>query len=187
MKTPFIPACLLLALGGPLAAQTPNPSPSPAPAEEALPRPAEDWAGPAPAIDGGGKAPLDAIKLQADSGSYDGQRQLATYSGNVIIEQGRMKLWGNKVLIYFSNGRVQKVEAQGAPVKFVYKPKNEPEILGRGNSVVYDVPRDQISIKGSAYIKQGANETRAVNLTYDLKREYLKTQRVNMIFVPSKK
>ncbi len=175
----------------PAASATGNPTASPA---AAVPMPApsdfpnldtEDSEASAPATPP--HDPMAAIKLQADSGEYDGKRQLATYSGNVIIEQGLMKLRANKVLIFFAKNKVSKIQGLGNPVKFTYRPKNQPEIIGQGNDVVYDVASDRVMVKGSAYIRQGVNETRASNISYDLRREYLKTGRVNMIFQPSKK
>lgn len=128
----------------------------------------------------------EPIKLKADSGEYDGIKQVATYSGNVEIEQANMKLNGDKVLVYFQDNEVIKVEAYGRPAKFAYKPDNEPTIHGQSNFMQYDVKNKKVSMKGNAKIKQGVNQTTASSLNYDLKKERVKSSQVQMIFQPKK-
>ncbi|MDO4643233.1 MAG: lipopolysaccharide transport periplasmic protein LptA [Cardiobacteriaceae bacterium] len=127
------------------------------------------------------------INLKADSGEYDANAGVATYSGNVVITQGEMNLKGDKVVIKLVNEQITTIEAWGKPASFHYVPAKEPPIDGSGQYMKYSVPTSTVEIDKNAHVKQDKNETRADHLVYDLKKENVKGRGVNMTFQPKTK
>ena len=112
------------------------------------------------------------INLKADSGEYDANTGVATYTGHVVITQGEMNLKGDRVTIRLQDGKIHT---------------SEPPIDGSGNHMKYTVPTSTVEINKNAHVKQDKNETRADHLTYNLKSESVKGRGVNMTFQPKTK
>ncbi|SUO95367.1 lipopolysaccharide transport periplasmic protein LptA [Suttonella ornithocola] len=124
------------------------------------------------------------ISLTADSGEYDANADKATYTGNVVITQGEMKLTGDKVVISIKDGEVTMIESWGNLATFHYAPANEPPIDGKAKYLKYTIATSTVDMDKNAWVKQQKNETRAEHLSYNLKAEKIKGQRVNMTLFP---
>lgn len=131
----------------------------------------------------------NALTLRADAGEIDFKNGTAVYTGNVEIAQGGMKVTGQQVTAKTDGeSALQHVEATGKPATFRYQPPNEPEIIGEANRLTYDLKKQLLTLEGNAKIRQGDHQTTAQSLSYDLKREKLRSQNVHIIYqVPAKK
>ena len=127
------------------------------------------------------------INLKADSGEYDANAGIATYTGNVVVTQGEMNLKGDKITIRLQDGKIHTIESWGNPTTFHYVPAKEPPIDGSGKYMKYTVPTSTVEINQNAHVKQDKNETRADHLTYNLKQERVSGRGVNMTFQPKTK
>ena len=127
------------------------------------------------------------INLKADSGEYDANAGIATYTGNVVVTQGEMNLKGDKIVIRLQEGKIHSIESWGKPTTFHYVPAKEPPIDGSGQYMKYTVPTSTVEIDKNAHVIQDKNETRADHITYDLKREHVTGRGVNMTFQPKTK
>ena len=127
------------------------------------------------------------INLKADSGEYDANTGIATYTGHVVVTQGEMNLKGDKIVIRLQEGKIHSIESWGKPTTFHYVPAKEPPIDGSGQYMKYTVPTSTVEIDKNAHVKQDKNETRADHLTYNLKSESVKGRGVNMTFQPKTK
>ncbi|MDO4435677.1 MAG: lipopolysaccharide transport periplasmic protein LptA [Cardiobacteriaceae bacterium] len=130
----------------------------------------------------------NAITLRADQGEIDFKNGTAVYTGHVEIAQGGLKVTGDKVTAKINaDDKLQTIEASGKPATFRYQPPKEPTILGEGQRLHYDVDKQLLTLEGNAKIQQGDHQTTAHSLSYDLKREKLRSQKVEMIYqVPTK-
>ena len=127
------------------------------------------------------------INLKADSGEYDANAGIATYTGNVVVTQGEMNLKGDKIVIRLQEGKIHSIESWGKPTTFHYVPAKEPPIDGSGQYMKYTVLTSTVEIDKNAHVKQDKNETRADHLTYNLKQERVSGRGVNMTFQPKTK
>ena len=125
------------------------------------------------------------VDLIADQGEYDGATGVATYTGNVVITQGDMKLTGDKVVIHTQGGKISSVESWGNLATFHYVPANEPAVDGKGKYMKYNVPGGVVDIEGEAYVKQAQNDTHGDTLSYNLNSEIVTGKRVKMSFLPA--
>src|SRR5690606_39653246 len=56
------------------------------------------------------------IRIQANAATLDDNKNLAVYTGNVIITQGSMRLTGSRVTLTLdNNGEAQKLVSTGSP------------------------------------------------------------------------
>lgn len=124
------------------------------------------------------------IELRADHAVYDANKNIATYTGNVEITQGKMLLNGEKVVIALKNGEVTQIESWGELAYFHCAPAEKPPIDGKGRYMIYRVGPQTIDIDGKAWIKQEDNVTTADHLTYYLKKELVQGQNINMTLNP---
>ncbi len=58
------------------------------------------------------------IYLEADSVEIDEVSGVSTYQGNVIVTQGSLKLWADKMWIHRKNGITEKIVTRGEPTHF---------------------------------------------------------------------
>lgn len=75
------------------------------------------------------------ITLLADRATFNERTGVTTYSGNVIIEQGTMKLQANSIVANLNNKRqISLITATGSPAQFQQKwirPKVLPKVRRR--------------------------------------------------------
>ena len=124
------------------------------------------------------------IELRADHAVYDANEDIATYTGNVEITQGKMLLKGEKVVITLKDGEVTRIESWGDLAYFHYVPPAKPPIDGKGRYMIYRVGPQILDIDGEAWIKQEDNVTNAEHLTYYLQKERVQGRRIDMTLIP---
>lgn len=126
------------------------------------------------------------IELTADQAEYDHNTGIATYIGNVHIQQGEMFIKGDKVIIHIVDSKANLMDAWGKPAVFHYVPKNNPPIDGKGNHLQYDIPKQMLYINGEAWLDEGGNQTRADSLNYDIDKKRVHGKRVSITYLPNK-
>ena len=161
-------AALLLALGGPVAAQKKTGAILPG---------------------GNSNKPIaiEAVKLD-----YFDKEQKLIYTGSVVATQGDAKLKASVLTIFLapkagtsgggtpsSANQVQRMLATG-PVTLV-----QCDQVGTGDNGVYDKPSDTVVLTGNVTLSQGPNVTKGDRLTYDLKSgRAVVTGKVKSMFQP---
>src|SRR5215475_1040234 len=105
-------------------------------------------------------APID---ISADSFQADLNAKSATYTGNVIVTQGDMKLRANMVHITTVNDKADKVTANGNVV--VDSPKSG---TATGDNGVYSVVPRTVVLTGNVVLKKGKDVMRGSQLTVNL-------------------
>ena len=113
---------------------------------------------PAPAHDN--KAPID---ISSDSFQADLNGKTGTWTGNVVLVQGDMKLRANSVRVTTVNGNADKVMATGNVV--VDSPKSG---TATGDNGVYSVGPRTVLLTGNVVLKKGKDVMRGVQLTVNL-------------------
>jgi lipopolysaccharide export system protein LptA len=105
-------------------------------------------------------APID---ISSDSFQADLNGKTGTYTGNVIITQGDMKLRANSVKITTVNDKADKVMATGNVV--VDSPKSG---TATGENGVYSVGPRTVLLTGNVVLKKGKDVMRGAQLTVNL-------------------
>lgn len=113
-----------------------------------------------PALARDNKAPID---ISSDSFQADLNGKTGTWSGNVVLVQGDMKLRANSVRVTTVNGNADKVTASGNVV--VDSPKSG---TATGDNGVYSVGPRTVVMTGNVVLKKGKDVMRGVQLTVNL-------------------
>ncbi|MDY7025859.1 MAG: lipopolysaccharide transport periplasmic protein LptA [Pseudomonadota bacterium] len=112
------------------------------------------------------------ITIEADTAEFSQQTGVASYSGNVVIQQDDLTLYAEKVDIYQEDGKLVKAIASGSPAKAVRKAQADTPITTASASIVHYLVRDQkIALQGNAKLVQGDNKLESGFIDYYLNQK----------------
>ena len=130
------------------------------------------------------------IEITADSLEVNQKEQLAVFRGNVDAIQGAIRLTASEIWVRYrpasegeAQGAISRINASGQ-VRF-----STPSETAQGDSGVYDVDAQVITLTGSVVLTRGGNVIRGEKLVLDLATGQSKiesTRRVRGLFVPKK-
>jgi len=98
------------------------------------------------------------IAVNADAFLADLNGETGTYTGNVIVTQGAVRLHADQVKVTAPSGRASKMEAQGHVVV------DSPSGQAVGDNGFYDVPTQVLRLNGNVVLTKEANVMRGAAL-----------------------
>ncbi|ENU81358.1 MULTISPECIES: lipopolysaccharide transport periplasmic protein LptA [unclassified Acinetobacter] len=112
------------------------------------------------------------ISLVADRATYNDKTGYTTYSGNVVIEQGSMKLQADSVTAQLNKNRqISTVTANGHPARFQQKTDpNKGFARGEGQKIIYNADTGILTLNGNAYVNQDGASVRGATLRYSMNK-----------------
>lgn len=135
------------------------------------------------------------ITIDSNSATYDDKQGTSIYQGNVVAIQGSMRMDADKLVVYVSNGAIDKLIATGNPVKFKQLPQpGKEEIKGKSLIAEYYPDKTLLVLIKQAVVWQGANLSSSELILYDSKNAVIKagenssdSKRVHATFQPNPK
>lgn len=110
------------------------------------------------------------IIIESNSAIYDDNKGTSTYLGNVTATQGSLNITSDELIIHLKNGKVDKLEAAGTPVRFKQIPsEGKEEIRGKSLRAEYFPDKAQLIMIKEAVVWQGANTYASEIIKYDNK------------------
>ena len=144
----------------------------------------------APALSGDRDQPMN---LEADSASIDESTGVSLYEGNVVITQGSLKLWADRLWIHRREGKTEKLISEGSPTRFLQLTDEGEEIKGRALRAEFYIDRDELLLIEEALLEQGADQFQSDRIVYNRATSQVKAgtsaegkQRVRVIIEPRK-
>lgn len=142
--------------------------------------------------------PTDAeqdLLLESQTLEYNEPTGTITYSGDVLMQQGSMKIAAERVVIHGNAEHATKVVATGKPAHFQQTPKpGDQPVQARANELEYMVSTKSLLLKGDAALNQDGTSLSGNRIEYDVQRSVVKAsslqdsgnsrQRVKMIIPP---
>lgn len=116
------------------------------------------------------------IQVEADGMEVDEGKGITTYSGNVVVIQGSIRLTADKVYIFQSEGNTDRLEAVGKPAYFQQRPDGKDEDV-KGNSLrmEYDTNSELLDMIGDAVLFPGdGHKLTSQHITYDRVKAVMK-------------
>jgi lipopolysaccharide transport protein LptA len=112
---------------------------------------------------------------EAESRDLDFARGSWSFRGNVRIRSPMGELEADRATITFTDHRLDKATADGAPARFARTmPEPEPRLVtGTANRIVYDLSRGQLELVGQALLQDGVREVSGGRLEYRLVEDRL--------------
>lgn len=145
--------------------------------------------GPAVALKDDDKQPM---LIEADHVELDESKSTSTYTGNVQVDQGTMRLLADQVTVqHRKDRRIKSVVAQGAPAKFKQLlDGDQGELHAFARRMDFDTDTNELILTDEALVIQGTDRISSDRIVYDRAQSRMRaggTGRVKITIVPEKK
>jgi lipopolysaccharide export system protein LptA len=111
----------------------------------------------------------EPIRIDARSVEANDKTGAMIYSGNVVIEQGRLSIRADRVEITTRKGKTELARATGKPAKLRQRAKSEDEeVRAEADRVDYRVSLRKVDLVGHVTLRRGEDLFTADVLHYDL-------------------
>ena len=132
------------------------------------------------------------IRIESDTQSLDMQGNVVTFTGNVVMTQGTIKINADKVGVTRPGGEQGKeiIDGYGNPATFYQMQDNGKPVKGRASHMHYELAKDLVILTGNAYLEQLDSNITGDQITYLVKEQKMqasseKGKRVTTVLVPS--
>jgi lipopolysaccharide export system protein LptA len=107
------------------------------------------------------------INIEADRAELDQQKHISTYTGNVVLSQGGIKIKAATVKVFTQDGKLHRVTAEGNPVQFSQHREDEKDIHGVSQRMEYKTQPKHVLLLGKAELWQGNSHFSGERIDYD--------------------
>lgn len=132
------------------------------------------------------------IHIESDQQSLDMQGNVVTFTGNVVVTQGSIKINADKVVVSRPADQKGKevIDGYGNPATFYQMQDNGKPVKGRASKMHYELANDFVVLTGNAYLEQLDSNIKGDKITYLVKEQKMqafsdKGKRVTTVLVPS--
>ena len=108
----------------------------------------------------------------ADRATFNDKTGVTTYSGNVEIEQGTMKVYANSIVAQLNKSKqISTITATGSPAKFQQQLDGNKGIArGEAQKIIYNAETGILNLIGNAYLYQDGASIRSNTLKYSMNK-----------------
>jgi len=108
------------------------------------------------------------IKIEADHVEINEKTEISHYRGNVLMEQGSLKIIADTVTVFLKDGVLYQVTILGNPAYFEQIPDDNKELVkSRAKHMEYFAREQRLMLKQDAEVVQGPNLFRGDQIEYD--------------------
>lgn len=132
------------------------------------------------------------IHIDSDQQSLDMQGNVVTFTGNVIVTQGSIKVNADKVVVTRPDGQQghEVIEGYGNPATFYQMQDNGKPVKGHAQKMRYEQDKELVILTGNAYLEQLDSNIKGDRINYLVKQQQMeafsdKGKRVTTVLVPS--
>ncbi|MFC0178671.1 lipopolysaccharide transport periplasmic protein LptA [Thorsellia kenyensis] len=120
----------------------------------------------------------EPMHITSDDQSLDMTNSVATFTNNVVITQGTIKITADKVVVTTPGGDQEKaiIDAYGSPLTFYQLQDDGLPIEGNANHMRYELASEKITLNGNAYISQVDSHVKGENIIYLVKEQRLEAK-----------
>lgn len=113
------------------------------------------------------------IELEADTMTVNDAKKISTYTGDVILTQGTLKINADKLIVREDARGFQHSTSLGKPATFKQRMEGKNEYIeGRGQRIEYDGRMDKVKLFTNASVKRGNDVVYGDFISYDANAEY---------------
>lgn len=132
------------------------------------------------------------IVVNSEKQSLDLEKNVTTFTQNVVIKQGSIDIRADKVIVTRPGGDSKKIviEAFGNPVTFYQLQDDGKPIKGRGEKMTYEMDKELMTLTGKAYLEQLDSNITGDKITYLVPTQQMeafsgKGKQVTTVLLPS--
>ena len=113
------------------------------------------------------------MNLEADRVTVDDAKQIAVFTGNVVLTQGTMVMRGDKMEVRQDKSGFRQGTMWGNLAYFRQKRDGVDEVIeGWAERVEYDGRAEKVQMFNRAMLKRGQDEVRGSYISYDVNTEF---------------
>lgn len=139
------------------------------------------------------------IEIQANSADRNSKTGVTTYTGNVEIKQGSIRITANSVVLSSYKDELTYMTAIGKPASYSQQLTGSGDVVdAKANQINFDVHKDIVVLDGSGVLRQKGGSISGEHIEYDIKSEHVKAlaaengsadnnKRITVVIPPAKK
>ncbi|WP_339723446.1 lipopolysaccharide transport periplasmic protein LptA [uncultured Paraglaciecola sp.] len=117
------------------------------------------------------------IELASLYQNADGIAKRASYQGNVVIQQGSLKISADELQIDASIGEGNEIFiATGNPAKYSQKQEDGSIVTAQADKIEYHRQTRSLSLEGNAQIKQNSSSVKGKSIKFNMELEQIIAQ-----------
>ena len=138
----------------------------------------------------------EPIKIEADRAELDDKTGKSTYSGNVIITQGKSSLEAAQVVIFSDQDGIRQFTATGDLAHLIqYDPETNAETHAYAREILFERSSNQVILRKNARLEQQSSSFQGEEIIYNTLQRVVTANsdpsdetnnRVNIIYQPPK-
>lgn len=112
------------------------------------------------------------IYVDADRAEIDKKTGITIYRGNVVINQGSMRILAEKVTIYNEAKKVSRIVAtgKGEQAQYQQKPNAEKDlVIAKADTIEYLVGNETLHLMDNAFLLQDGATMKGYRIDYDVR------------------
>ena len=110
------------------------------------------------------------IHIRADAAEIDEARGLATYRGNVRMDQGTLRVTAEVMTIEIADEQVVKITAEGDRAHYQQRlERDRSDVSADARTIVYYTQEERVELIGAAQLSQDGNEFSGETIRYDMR------------------
>lgn len=115
--------------------------------------------------------------LDADEFDMDFQSGVRTYRGNVVYQQGSIRLYADELVAHFKDGELQTAVARGNRAEFRQRPDDsDADMVGLALRIELNQVDQILTLRDRAQVTQGANTVTGKLIVYNMLTEKVKVR-----------
>lgn len=98
---------------------------------------------------------VDRITAKADRLELDQQTGVQTLTGNVVITQGDISIYGNTIQVATRNGAISRIYGAGQPIRFQQRLASGEVVQTESNEIDYLTTAWTLVLRGNVVLRRG--------------------------------
>ncbi len=112
------------------------------------------------------------IYIESDEAKGDKGKGITVYKGNVVINQGSMKILADKVTIFNQEKKISRIIAKGQKDQAQYQKQPNTErdlVVAKADTIEYLVGKETLHLLDNAYLLQDGATMKGHRIDYDVR------------------
>ncbi|NND81272.1 MAG: lipopolysaccharide transport periplasmic protein LptA [Gammaproteobacteria bacterium] len=115
--------------------------------------------------------------IEADDIEFDFRKGTRTYTANVLVVQGTLRLKADKLVGIYEDGELANATAWGSLARFKQRPDGKQhDVEGWAKKIVVDQKNNTLTLIGKAALKQGSDTARGETIVYNMANDTLRVR-----------